>query len=101
MDHGDGRIPDGGVYVVGNVIGRGGPTAELPVTADEVIDARGMVVLPGLVNTHHHFYQTLTRAVPAAQNVALFPWLVALYPLCAGLTPEPLAFSTKLPIPEC
>src|SRR5215208_4645097 len=62
MDDGDGRIPDGGVYVVGNVIRQVGPTAELPATADEVIDARGMVVLPGLVNTHHHFSQTLTRA---------------------------------------
>ena len=72
MDDDDGRIPDGGLYVVGNVIRQVGPTAELPPIADEVIDARGMVVLPGLVNTHHHFSQTLTRAVPAAQNAQLF-----------------------------
>ena len=100
MDDGDGRIPDGGLYVVGNVIRQVGPTAELPPIADEVIDARGMVVLPGLVNTHHHFSQTLTRAVPAAQNAQLFAWLVALYPIWAGLTPEAIAVSTKITIAE-
>jgi 8-oxoguanine deaminase len=100
MDDGDGRIPDGGVYAVGNVIQHVGPTAELPATADEVIDARGMVVLPGLVNTHHHFSQTLTRAVPAAQNAQLFAWLGALYPIWGGLTPEAIAVSTKIAIAE-
>jgi 8-oxoguanine deaminase len=100
MDDDDGRIPDGGLYVVGNVIRQVGPTAELPPIADEVIDARGMVVLPGLVNTHHHFSQTLTRAVPAAQNAQLFAWLVALYPIWAGLTPEAIAVSTKITIAE-
>ncbi|HEY3315134.1 MAG TPA: amidohydrolase family protein, partial [Bacillota bacterium] len=48
-------------------------------TFDEVIDARGMVVIPGLVNTHHHLYQTLTRNIPATQDIPLFPWLVRLY----------------------
>src|SRR5215216_7189833 len=100
MDDADGRIPDGGVYVVDNVIRQVGPTAELPATADEVIDARGVVVLPGLVNTHHHFSQTLTRAVPAAQNAQLFAWLGALYPIWAGLTPEAIAVSTKIAIAE-
>lgn len=59
-------IPDGGLFVRDNVIEQVGPTAELPAQADRVIDARGMIVLPGLVNAHHHLYQTLTRAVPAA-----------------------------------
>ena len=63
-DAGD-EIADGGVYIEDGRIVAVGPTADLPDTADEIIDARGMVVLPGLVNTHHHFYQTLTRAVRA------------------------------------
>ena len=53
-------------------------------------DAGAHVVLPGLINTHHHFYQTLTRAVPAALDRELFPWLQALYPIWARLTPEAL-----------
>lgn len=61
-----------------------GPAAELPTTADEVIDARGHLVLPGLVNTHHHMYQSLTRAIPQAQNAELFGWLRALYPIWVG-----------------
>ncbi len=61
MDDAGSRWEDGGVYVVDNVIRQVGPTAELPQSADTVIDARGMAVMPGLVNTHHHFFQTLTR----------------------------------------
>jgi cytosine/adenosine deaminase-related metal-dependent hydrolase len=59
-----------------------------------------MIVLPGLVNTHHHFYQTLTRNVPAAQNATLFTWLRTLYPLWAGMTPEAIASSTKVAVAE-
>ena len=58
-----------------------GRTNDLPDSADVVINARGMVILPGLVNTHHHFFQTLTRNVPAAQNAKLFDWLVNHYPI--------------------
>jgi 8-oxoguanine deaminase len=54
----------------------------------EIYDAGEQVVLPGLINTHHHFYQTLTRAVPAALDRELFPWLQALYPIWARLTPD-------------
>ena len=62
-----------------------------PATPDvKAFDAGRHVVLPGLINTHHHFYQTLTRAVPAALDRELFPWLQALYPLWARLTPEAL-----------
>jgi 8-oxoguanine deaminase len=100
MDDADARIAGGGVYAVDNVIRQVGPTAELPDAADEVVDGRGMVVLPGLVNTHHHFYQTLTRNVPAAQNAKLFDWLVAHYPIWARLTPEAIAVSTKIAIAE-
>src|ERR1700746_3528255 len=83
LDDDDHRWRDGAVYVVDNQIAQIGPTAELPASADTVIEARGMVLLPGLVNTHHHFFQTLTRAVPAAQDAGLFHWLTALYPLWA------------------
>ncbi len=60
----------------------------------------GHVVLPGLVNTHHHFYQTLTRAHPAAINKALFPWLVALYPIWARLKPNHLRLASRLALTE-
>jgi 8-oxoguanine deaminase len=88
MDADRRRIPDGGLFVRDNVIERVGPTAELPTEADRVINAQGMILLPGLVNTHHHLYQTLTRAVPAAQDATLFQWLKTLYPIWAGLTSE-------------
>jgi 8-oxoguanine deaminase len=58
------------------------------VVDDGRIVASRHVVLPGLINTHHHFYQTLTRASPAALDRTLFPWLRALYPIWARLTPD-------------
>lgn len=82
------RIPDGGLFVRDNVIEAVGRTTDLPNSADTIIDATGKVVLPGLINTHHHLYQTLTRAVPKAQNANLFNWLKTLYPIWAGLTGE-------------
>ncbi|GLH81445.1 8-oxoguanine deaminase [Bradyrhizobium sp. SSBR45G] len=63
-------------------------------------DASGHVVIPGLINTHHHFYQTLTRALPAAMDRELFPWLKALYPVWAKLTPEALDASVTLAMAE-
>ena len=66
----------------------------------EVFDASDHVVLPGLINTHHHFYQTLTRAMPAAMNRDLFPWLQALYPIWAGLDAEMIAASTRIALAE-
>lgn len=69
-------------------------------TVAEVWDASEHVVLPGLVNTHHHFYQTLTRAHPAAINRELFDWLKALYPVWSRLTPESLRISTRLALTE-
>lgn len=100
MDDLETEISDGGVLVEDGVVVRIGPSDELPTTADRVIDARGMVILPGLVNTHHHFYQTLTRAVPLAQDVDLFTWLQTLYPIWAGLTPEAVQVSTKVALIE-
>ncbi|HOW92612.1 MAG TPA: 8-oxoguanine deaminase, partial [Anaerolineaceae bacterium] len=69
------EIPDGGLFIRDGFIEQVGKTTGLPFTADEVVDLTGHIILPGLINTHHHFYQTLTRAVPAAQNANLFNWL--------------------------
>jgi 8-oxoguanine deaminase len=94
MDDQRREITDGGLFIRDNVIEAVGRTAELPPTADEVIDLSDHVLLPGLVNTHHHLYQTLTRAVPAAQDAVLFKWLKTLYPIWTGLTGEAVYVST-------
>jgi 8-oxoguanine deaminase len=94
------RIPDGGLFIRDNVIEQVGPASELPARADRVIDVRGMIILPGLVNTHHHLYQTLTRAVPAAQDATLFRWLKTLYPIWAGLTSEAIYVSALVGLAE-
>ena len=71
-----------------------------PGAVDEVIDARAHVVVPGLVNTHHHIVQSLTRAVPGVQNAKLFTWLKGLYPIWAGLTPEMVTVSHQVAMAE-
>jgi len=100
MDDADTRYEDGALFARDNVIERVGPTDALPAEADTVIDARGMIIVPGLVNTHHHFYQTLTRALPAAQDATLFDWLRVQYPIWAQLTPEAIYVSAKTAIAE-
>ena len=86
----------------GSVIEALWPAGERPpgTPADEVINASGHAVLPGLVNTHHHMFQSLTRAIPAAQNAELFGWLKTLYPIWAGLTPEMVRISTQVAMAE-
>ena len=100
LDDADSRWPDGAIYVIDNRIAQIGPTATLPDSADTVIEARGLAIIPGLVNTHHHFFQTLTRAVPAAQDVVLFDWLVALYPVWARMPAAAIRASTEVAIAE-
>ena len=100
MDDAQREIADGAVLIRGNRIEQVGTTADLPVQADEVIDLAGHIVLPGLVNTHHHMYQSLTRAVPAAQDAELFAWLKTLYPIWSRLTPEMIHVSTLTAIAE-
>jgi 8-oxoguanine deaminase len=100
MDDGQRCIPDSGLFVRDNAIEQVGPSASLPAEADRTIDAQGMIVLPGLINCHHHLYQTLTRAVPAAQDATLFGWLKALYPIWAGLTPEAIYTSALVGLAE-
>jgi cytosine/adenosine deaminase-related metal-dependent hydrolase len=77
-----------------------GVADNIPESADEVLDLSGHIVFPGLINTHHHFYQTLTRAVPRAQDANLFHWLVTLYPIWARLTPEDIRISTQTALVE-
>lgn len=100
MDEGRREIEGGFVLVEDNrIVAVGGPEAA-PDTADTVIDLAGHVLLPGLVNTHHHMYQSLTRAVPAAQDADLFGWLKALYPIWSRLTPEMVRVSTQTAMAE-
>ena len=100
MDDAQREFAGGGIFVRDGVIEDVGSSPELPESADEVLDLRGHVVLPGLINTHHHFYQTLTRAVPAAQNANLFKWLKTLYPIWARMTPEDIFTSTQTALAE-
>ena len=102
MDEQRRELRGASLRVRGAVIEAIWPAGQMPpgTTADEVIDARGHAVLPGLVNTHHHMFQSLTRAVPAAQNAELFGWLKTLYPIWAGLTPEMVRVSTQVAMAE-
>ena len=104
MDHPEAQhareLRDASVFIRGGWIESVGPADLLPQTADEVIDARGHLVTPGLVNTHHHMYQSLTRAIPAVHNAELFGWLRGLYPIWAGLTPEMVRVSTQVAMAE-
>ena len=94
------ELADASVFIRDNLIETIGLAADLPQDADEVIDARGHLVMPGLVNTHHHMYQSLTRAIPAVQDAELFSWLRGLYPIWAGLTPEMIQVSTQVAMAE-
>jgi 8-oxoguanine deaminase len=100
MDDQRREIADGGLYIENGFFKQVGLTTELPKTADEVLDLTDHLVLPGLINTHHHFYQTLTRAVPAAQDANLFNWLKTLYPIWARMTPENIFISTQTALVE-
>jgi len=100
MDDHRREIPDGGFFIRDGFIEQVGNSAELPKTADEILDLNDHIVLPGLINTHHHFYQTLTRVIPEAQNANLFNWLKTLYPIWAGMTSEDIRISTKTALVE-
>jgi 8-oxoguanine deaminase len=100
FDDQDREIVGGGLLIRDGFIEQVGSTVDLPETADEILDLSGHILLPGLINTHHHFYQTLTRAVPAAQNSNLFNWLVTLYPIWARMQPEDIYISTITALAE-
>jgi 8-oxoguanine deaminase len=100
MDRDRRELRDAGLFARDGWIEKVGPSAELPPTADEILDLSGHILLPGLVNTHHHLYQTLTRAVPAAQDAGLFAWLKTLYPIWARMQPEDIRISTAVGLAE-
>jgi cytosine/adenosine deaminase-related metal-dependent hydrolase len=103
MDDPRREIADGAVAFRDGVILAVGTTADLApwlAQADDVIDARGCVVTPGLVNTHHHLYQSLTRALPGAINASLFDWLKRLYPIWAQYRPDDVFAATQLGLAE-
>ncbi|HEX5275550.1 MAG TPA: 8-oxoguanine deaminase [Candidatus Rubrimentiphilum sp.] len=88
------------IFVRDNVVEAIDAAGAPPRPADATIDCSRMVLLPGLVNTHHHFYQTLTRSVPGTQDVKLFDWLQTLYPMWGRFTPEAIRVSTQIAIAE-
>jgi 8-oxoguanine deaminase len=100
MDEERREIANGGLFARDGWIEQVGPSDQLPGVADVVVDAQGHLVLPGLINTHHHLYQTLTRAVPAAQDSNLFGWLQTLYPIWARMSAEHIRLSTQLGLAE-
>jgi cytosine/adenosine deaminase-related metal-dependent hydrolase len=100
FDDADRTFEDGGIFARNGIIEYAGPSDGLPPSADVTIDASGMVVLPGLVNTHHHFFQTLTRNLPIAQDAPLFPWLVAHYPIWGRITPDGVRSATAIAAAE-
>jgi cytosine/adenosine deaminase-related metal-dependent hydrolase len=107
LDHADpahaSELRDASIFIRDQRIAYIGPDAGLPDDArkaDETIDAQRHLVTPGLVNTHHHMYQSLTKAIPAVQNAELFSWLRGLYPIWAGLTPEMVHVSTQIAMAE-
>lgn len=110
QDHDE--IVQGAILVEENEIRWVGPSADVdrylhdnrPDLArdgiDKIVNARGCVVLPGLVNCHHHLYQTLTRTIGTGQGMVLFDWLKFLYPIWAELTPEAVNISAKIGLAE-
>jgi cytosine/adenosine deaminase-related metal-dependent hydrolase len=100
MDEERREIAGGGLFARDGVIEQVGPTDALPTTADSLLDMSGRIVTPGFVNTHHHLYQNLTRAVPGAQDLSLFGWLKTLYPIWARMGPEDIRVSTSVGLME-
>ena len=94
------EIKGGGLFARNGIIEAVGESSSLPQIADTIIDMKGHVVIPGMVNTHHHLFQNLTRAVPAAQNSELFSWLKTLYPIWSNIGPEHVYWSTALGLAE-
>ncbi len=103
MDDAGTEIAGGALAMRDGMVLAVGTTADLaPLAghADEIVEAAGCVVTPGLVNTHHHLYQTLTRAMPGATEVPLFGWLKRLYPVWATYTPDDVFAATQLGLAE-
>ncbi len=100
MDASRREIKNGGMFIKDGFIQQVGSSDELPAGADESYDLKDHIVFPGFINTHHHFYQTLTRVVPAAHDANLFNWLKTLYPIWARMTGDDIYLSTKTALAE-
>ncbi|MEL7113133.1 MAG: 8-oxoguanine deaminase, partial [Pseudomonadota bacterium] len=103
MDDAGTEISEGSILIEGGVIRAIGPASEVSrfaSTADTLVDASGAIITPGLVNTHHHMFQTLTRAVPAGIDASLFDWLQSLYPIWAQFRPEDVFVSAQAAMAE-
>lgn len=107
MDRDRGEIADGAILVNDRQIQCVGTTSEVrqwlldnKQKADKIIDASGTVILPGLVNCHHHLHQTLTRSIGTAQGLSLFDWLKTLYPIWGKMDSEAVYVSAKLGLVE-
>src|SRR6202161_2873517 len=100
MDKERREIKDGGMYIEDGEIKQVDRSDKLPQSAELILDMTGQLVLPGLINTHHHLYQHLTRVIPKAQNGNVWNWLKVLYPLWARITPDAMRLSTQVGIAE-
>jgi cytosine/adenosine deaminase-related metal-dependent hydrolase len=100
MDAEQPMIEDGSILIKDNVIESVASANEVVAVADVVINVEGMLLLPGLINTHHHIYQTLTRALPGAQDQELFDWLRRLYPVWAEMSDEAVYVSAMVGMAE-
>ena len=102
MDSSRQEIKDGDVYIEGREIKKVGKNLEkkLGKKPSRVIDAKNCVVMPGMINTHHHMYQTLTRNLPKVQDAKLFDWLVYLYDIWKHVTPEAIRISAHVGLGE-
>ncbi len=100
MDDARREIADGALFIRDGAIEWVGKSGDREFDADEVLDLRRHVVIPGMINTHHHMYQTLTRVIPACQDSELFNWLKTLYPIWAGLRAEHIYVSAQLAMAE-
>src|SRR5690349_2756099 len=94
------ELPGGWVAITDGLISGVGTAADAPPTAAQTLDASGCLLTPGLVNTHHHIYQNLTRSYGPAINGSLFSWLTALYPLWARIDEEAAYLSTWVGLAE-
>ena len=99
MDNDRNQFPGGSIYIEGQEIVAIGK--DIPYErADEVIDASGKIIYPGLINTHHHLYQTFTRNIPGAQDCELFEWLITLYEIWRHLRPQDVYLSAMVGLGE-
>ena len=100
MNERDDELKDASIFIRDGVIEQIGPIAEMPGKTDDVINMQGHVLIPGMINTHHHLFQNLTRVVPAAQNETLFGWLKTLYPIWSQIKPDQFYTAVALGLAE-